>query len=127
MTGNDLEMAFKSPSSKNFDMNKHFRQWKLLFHDDQSDPTIKKIQDELFLKLDLLGKTRLDLLQDWVKLIYKVLLIPQHDGLYCLKESIGRFDKKDIEIVVTVPPGRSVWLFLQIFSPRLNVPPALQF
>jgi hypothetical protein len=113
ITGNDLEIVFRkvsksaSPSTM-IDLNKHFRQWKLLFHDDQSDPSIKKIQDEFFLKLALLGKTRLDLLRDWVKLIYKDLLIPEKDGLYSLNQSIGRFDKKDIEIVVTVPPGRSV-------------------
>ena len=113
ITGNDLERVFRkvsksaSPSTR-IDLNKHFRQWKLLFHDDQSDPSIKKIQDELFLKLALLGKTRLDILRDWVKLIYKDLLIPEKDGLYSLNKSIGRFDKKDIEIVVTVPPGRSV-------------------
>jgi hypothetical protein len=113
ITGNDLERVFRkvsksaSPSSI-VDLNKHFRQWKLLFHDDQNDRTIKKIQDELFLKLALLGKTKLDLLRDWVKLTYKALLIPEEDGLYSLNESIGRFDKKDIEIVVTVPPGRSV-------------------
>jgi hypothetical protein len=52
--------------------------------------------------------TRLDLLRDWVKLIYEDLLILHKDGLYSLKESLGRFNKNDIEIVVTVPPGRSV-------------------
>lgn len=108
-TGNGLEMAFKSPStSRKFDLNKHFRQWKLLFHDDQNDMTIAKIQEELSLKLELLGKTRLDLLRDWVKLIYKDLFVGADHGLYSLNESIGRFDKNDIEIVVTVPPGRSV-------------------
>jgi hypothetical protein len=108
-TGNDLEMAFKSRASRNFDMNKHFRQWKLLFHDDQSDVAIKRIQDELYSKLSLLEKTRLQLLQDWVKLIYTDLLKAQGNGLYSLNDSIGSFDKQDIEIVVTVPPGRSVW------------------
>ncbi|PMD34669.1 hypothetical protein L207DRAFT_588183 [Hyaloscypha variabilis F] len=107
-TGNDLEMAFKSRASRNFDMNKHFRQWKLLFHDDQSDVAIKRIQDELYSKLSLLEKTRLQLLQDWVKLIYTDLLKAQGNGLYSLNDSIGSFDKQDIEIVVTVPPGRSV-------------------
>lgn len=107
-TGNDLEMAFKSPTSRNFDMDRHFRQWKLLFHDDQSDPTIRKVRDELSQKLTRLGMTRLDLLRDWVKLIYEDLLILHKDGLYSLKESLGRFNKNDIEIVVTVPPGRSV-------------------
>jgi hypothetical protein len=110
-TGNDLEMAFKSPMSRNFDMDKHFRQWKLLFHDDQSDPTVKKIRDGLSQKLVSLGMTRIELLRDWVKLIYAELLIRHKDGLYSLKESFGRFDKTDIEIVVTVPPGRSVWIF----------------
>jgi hypothetical protein len=89
-------------------MDRHFRQWKLLFHDDQSDPTIRKVRDELSQKLTRLGMTRLDLLRDWVKLIYEDLLILHKDGLYSLKESLGRFNKNDIEIVVTVPPGRSV-------------------
>lgn len=127
ITGNDLERVFRkvsksaSPSTR-IDLNKHFRQWKLLFHDDQSDPSIKKIQDELFLKLALLGKTRLDLLRDWVKLIYKDLLIPEKDGLYSLNESIGRFDKKDIEIVVTVPPGRSVLAHDQVHEAFIQGP-----
>ncbi|KAE9366137.1 hypothetical protein N431DRAFT_430296 [Stipitochalara longipes BDJ] len=107
-TGNGLEMAFKGPKSRNFDMERHFRQWKLLFHDDQSDPTVKTIRDDLFRKLAHLKMTRLDLLRDWVKLIYKDLLVRHDDGLFSLKESIGRFDMKDIEIAVTVPPGRSV-------------------
>jgi len=109
ITGNDLEMAFKSRTSRNFDMNKHFRQWKLLFHDDQSDPTIKDIQEELTSKLNRLGKNRLQLLQDWVELIYTALLIRQADGTYSLDNSIGCFSKEDIQIIVTVPPGRSVW------------------
>lgn len=150
-TGHDLERAFKHPTrSKTLDMDKHFREWKLLFHDNQSDPSIKRIQDGLIRKLDELGKSRLDLLRDvrntslylhperdislvgrtrhapsslpalphlakhstnllqWVKLIYQILLTVQDDGLYRLKESNACFDKNDIEIVVTVPPGRSV-------------------
>jgi len=117
-TGNKLEMAFKSTSaSRRFDMNKHFRQWKLLFHDDQNDATIREIQDDLSWKLDLLGQTRLGLLRDWVKLIYEDIFIVQNDGRYSLKESIGCFDKKDVEIVVTVPPGRSVCMLSSLYFP----------
>lgn len=103
-------------------MNKHFRQWKLLFHDDQNDATIREIQDDLSWKLDLLGKTRLDLLQDWVKLIYEDMFIVQDDGRYSLKESIGCFDKKDVEIVVTVPPGRSVLAHDQVHEAFIQEP-----
>ncbi|KAH8756517.1 hypothetical protein BGZ57DRAFT_772360 [Hyaloscypha finlandica] len=122
-TGNKLEMAFKSTSaSRRFDMNKHFRQWKLLFHDDQNDAAIREIQDDLSWKLDLLGKTRLGLLQDWVKLIYEDIFIVQNDGRYSLKESIGCFDKKDVEIVVTVPPGRSVLAHDQVHEAFIQEP-----
>jgi hypothetical protein len=123
MTGNDLEIAFKSPRARKFNMNKHFRQWKLLFHDDQRDPMTRKIQDQLSQKLKQLGKTRLDLLRDWVRVIYDQLLkVNSNDGFYSLNESTGRFDKKDIEIVVTVPPGRSVLAHDQVHEAFIQGP-----
>lgn len=107
-TGNNLEVAFKGPRAKGFDLDKHFRQWKLLFHDDQSDPSTKRIQEDLLKKLKLLGKTRVELLKDWVRVIYNELLRAGEDGRYFLNNSAGGFSKENIEIVVTVPPGRSV-------------------
>jgi len=103
-------------------MNKHFRQWKLLFHDNQHDPMTKKIQDQLSQKLNFLGKTRLDLLRDWVRVTYNALLKHRDDGLYSLNESDGCFDKKDIEIVVTIPPGRSVLAHDQVHEAFMQEP-----
>jgi hypothetical protein len=107
-TGPKLETAFKSPAARHFDMKKYFRQWKLLFHDSQDNPNLIKIQDQLNAQLRALEKNRTDLLFDWVRLTYDKLFIKGYDGLYSLTGSHGHFKKEDIEIVVTVPPGRSV-------------------
>jgi hypothetical protein len=107
-TGSKLETEFKSPLARHFDMKKYFRQWKLLFHDPQNNPNLIKIQDQLNAQLVALGKKRTDLLDDWVRLTYDQLFIEGKDGLYSLRGSHGHFKKEDIEIAVTVPPGRSV-------------------
>jgi hypothetical protein len=107
-TGTELELAFKSPRAKHFDMNRHFRQWKLLFHDAQNNPYLIKIQDKLREQLGALRKTPTNLLCDWVSLVYNALFIKGKDGLYSIPGSHGHFEKESLEIVVTVPPGRSV-------------------
>jgi hypothetical protein len=121
-TGNVLEVAFKQPRAKFFDFNKHFRQWKLLFHDHQNDPTTKKIQDQILKQLSLAGKVPLDLLNDWVEIIYNELIVIHDDGFCSLKGSRGRFAKEDIEIVVTVPPGRSVLAHDQVHKAFMQGP-----
>jgi hypothetical protein len=107
-TGTDLEVEFKKPFARHWDLNRHFRQWKLLFHDPQDNPLLIKIQAQLRSQLRALEKTPADLLSDWISLIYKDLFIEGKDGLYSIPGSHGYFAKKDVEIVVTVPPGRSV-------------------
>jgi hypothetical protein len=109
-TGNILEALFKTPGSRSFDLGNHFRQWKLLFHDHKDDPATKKLQDDLHSRLVHAGKTRLNLLEDWVRIIFDEVFVLRDNGLYTLKGSsdYGSFMKKQIEIVVTVPPGRDV-------------------
>lgn len=77
-----------------------------MFHDNQNDDTIKEIQADIQSKLDRLHKTRGDLLREWVGSTYMQLFIEAVDGQCRLNDSDER--NLDLEIVVAVPPGRSV-------------------
>ena len=113
-TGNELERFLKDQEPEDFNRDRYFRLWKLLFHDGQGDGRTMKIKTCLQQQLALLGrpgkpKSRDNLLRDWVEVIYLWLFEAHIDDEYSLRsEDYGsRFNKLDIEIVVAVPPGRS--------------------
>jgi hypothetical protein len=106
-TGNELELQMRRSRPMELDLNRVFRQWKMLFHEHQNDPFILELQKDLTQKLEALGKDKEILLKDWVRWIYIQLLVPQENGLYALRGSEGFLKAQDIRVVVTVPPGRS--------------------
>ena len=108
-TGNALSRIVEAkgrPGQAGFDTERYFRLWKLMFHENQSDATTEEIQAGLQQKLDHLGLTRDDLLRGWVAATYKQLFLEGVDGQYRLNHWDERY--LDLEIVVAVPPGRSV-------------------
>lgn len=107
-TGHALEPIFRDPLPEAFNVDKFFRLWKLLFHDHQNDPMTKEIQEKLQEQLRRLGKSAVSLLHDWVELIYNEIFVEGSDGLWSLQGYYNKFHPRDLEIVVTVPPGRSV-------------------
>jgi len=105
VTGYILESMLDTPNE--VDPDRLFRVWKLLFHDNQEDPEIIRIQACMQAQLNKLGKTRSDLLRDWVALTYAALFQETSDGRTILTTS-NDAREMEIEVVVAVPPGRSV-------------------
>jgi len=109
ITGHILETSLRGVMP--FDPNRYFHLWKILFHD-RKNPTTSTIQNRLLTQLSLLdNKTPSALFKDFVKILYRQLIIEHDDSLPHLRTYINGlvedFDDLDLEIVVTVPPGRS--------------------
>ena len=82
----------------------------------------KEIQEQLQEQLHRLGKSALSLLHDWVELIYNEILVQGDDSLWSLRGSYDKFRPQDLEIIVTVPPGRSVIAHEQVPEAFAQVP-----
>jgi hypothetical protein len=100
-------------NTSGFDDSLYFECWKRMFHSAEDDPVITEIQAQMLEKLNRLGKTPVDLLQNWVSATYDDLFERKSNGQLRLK---GEEDYRnmDLEIVVAVPPGRSPEMHEQV-------------
>lgn len=76
-----------------------------MFHDDQNDRPTKEIQAEIQRKLNRLGLTIDDLLRGWVAVTY-ASIFEEVNSQVKLRTRDPRI--LDLEVVIAVPPGRSV-------------------
>ncbi|RDW64857.1 hypothetical protein BP6252_10508 [Coleophoma cylindrospora] len=92
------------------DMKRYFHMWKLLFHDPMDDESIIRFQDDLTRRLGDMGKTKYDLLDDLVGVLYKDLLISDNTCLCYLQRRLSprSLESLEIKVVITTPPGRRV-------------------
>ena len=123
ITGNDLDPILKAKGrtgTTTFDTDRFFRLWKLLFHDDQGDPSIKELQADMQRKLDQLGLTRDDLLRGWVAAAYASLFEQDANGHTRLR--VRDASIMELEVVVAVPPGRSVIAHEQVLHAFIQGP-----
>ena len=81
-----------------------------MFHNHFEDAETKEIQARIQLQLDDLKKTEDDILRDWISQgIYKDLITEGTESLETLRQLYDDRDNElDLEVVVTVPPGRSI-------------------
>jgi hypothetical protein len=117
ITGHALDPILKArrkTGEPSFDTERFFRLWKLMFHDSQNDLPAKEAQAEIQQKLDQLHMTTDDLIRGWVTVIYAELLVKGNNGQTKLKHRDSRI--MDLEIVVAVPPGRSVIAHEQVLQ-----------
>ncbi|RDW68417.1 hypothetical protein BP5796_09074 [Coleophoma crateriformis] len=94
----------------NADMGRYFHMWKLLFHDPMDDESITRLQDDLTRRLKDMGKTKYDLLDDLVGVLYKDLLISDDKCRCYIQRRISprHLENLEIKVVITTPPGRRV-------------------
>lgn len=104
VTGNSLRTLYRD---RTFQPDRLIRLLKLMFHDHNNDPTIKKAQDRVQRQLDREGKTADSALHDLAQIILGELLDDRYNEISWLRQTYDRFDQLDLEIVITVPPGRS--------------------
>lgn len=104
VTGNSLRTLYRDPT---FQPDRLIRLLKLMFHDHNDDPTIKKAQNRVQRQLDREGKTADSALHDLAQIILGELLDDRDNEVSWLRQTYDRFDQLDLEIVITVPPGRS--------------------
>jgi hypothetical protein len=108
ITGNVLQQLLTTPEEINND--RYFPFWKRLYHDEQDDPSAVKIQEDYKRKLRNMGKSRKDLLRDWVAYQYHEIFQKDIEGrvLQPVRLPQGHDDRNFLlEIVVAVPPGRT--------------------
>lgn len=105
ITGHALVSIFDNADPAALEVDHVVRLWKLLFHP-ADDPTTALIQERLQCQLNILGKTKQDIINEWVEVLYAELITEGPDNLSKLRY---RFDlnELDVEIVVPVPPGRA--------------------
>jgi hypothetical protein len=103
ITGNALGGLFHSP---NFHPEKHIRLLKMMFHDSNMDATIEAVQARVQKQLDNVNKSANDALRDLASFILAELLEDRGGGSY-LQRKYPDFHQLDLELVITVPPGRS--------------------
>jgi hypothetical protein len=123
ITGHALDpivKARRATGEPSFNTEHFFRLWKLMFHDNQNDPATKEIQVEIQRKLDRLGMTTDDLLRGWVAVTYAELFVKGING----QTKLNHWDDRamDLEIVVAVPPGRSVIAHEQVLQAFIQGP-----
>ncbi|KAL3428277.1 hsp70 protein [Phlyctema vagabunda] len=108
ITGDDVTLALKTLEEYGFDG--YFNLWKLLFHHHQNDNLIKTMQQEMQNKLKKLGRSKYDLLKDWVHIQYSQLFLegPEYSQQIKLRYGYSKLIDVDLRINVTVPPGRDV-------------------
>lgn len=100
LTGNSLEAIRYRPE---FDSERLIRLLKLQFHDHNNDPVVVAAQARVQGQLNQINKTADEALADFAKVILNQLL----DSPSGLRQQYDHFDRLDLEIVITVPPGRS--------------------
>jgi hypothetical protein len=95
-----------------------------MFHGNQGDNSIEAIQSEIQRKLDLCGKTIDDLLRDWVAVIYANLFQKDANGQFKIRNPRNSNGNQivDLEVVVAVPPGRSVIAHEQVLQAFIQGP-----
>ena len=123
ITGNALDPILKAKrkiGEPSFNTERFFRLWKLMFHDNQNDLATKVIQTEIQQKLDRLGINTDDLLRGWVAVTYAELFVKGIDGQTKLRHWDDR--TMELEIVVAVPPGRSVIAHEQVLQAFIQGP-----
>lgn len=105
-TGHSMTVALETT---NVLLDLYFPFWKLMFHAHMNDPTLIRFQKETQRKLEKLGKTTDDLPRDFVAYLYNRLLTESSDSPEFIRSTWGvPISNYDIDIVVAVPPGRSV-------------------
>lgn len=122
-TGNSLETIIANPENDSWDVGRLFRLWKLLFHLADSH-TIREVHERLRIQLLRFGKTRQDLLRDWVGVIYNELLTEGPDNLCKLGSLLGNLHKFGRRCSLTSFPLLDfviLYLHLGRFSPPPNL------
>jgi hypothetical protein len=91
-----------------------------MFHGDQNDPSTKAIQADIQRKLDRLEITMDDLLRGWVAVAYASLFEEDANGRVKLRIRDERI--MELEVVIAVPPGRSVIAHEQVLQAFVQGP-----
>lgn len=121
LTGNTLQRLINNADPKAYCPDNLIRLWKFMFHHHLGDPRIINIQVRILEQLQRLGKTRNDLLQDFVHILYDQLFI-DGKGVSSLRQTYKNFDRLDLKIVVAVPPGRETIAHAEVLQAFVQGP-----
>lgn len=112
VTGDILEKILDDPAeSEAINTDRLLTTWKVLFVDNLTDPALLKLQNELRRKMELLGKTRRNLLEDWFDCHYLKIFNTNDDGeLELPLRYRDDTDERefDLELVLSIPPGWTI-------------------